>query len=95
MHALGRECKGIAPPWAKLSSLGPKGPWDDNIALGGAIPLHSLPRACNYLLPHSTSVDNLILSHPVQKSNLKSFYANLDINRFFEYILEKIKSHTL
>ena len=37
MHALGRECKGIAPPRAILSSLGAKAPWDDNIALGGAI----------------------------------------------------------
>ena len=37
MRALGRECKGIAPPRAILSSLGAKAPWDDNIALGGAI----------------------------------------------------------
>ena len=45
----GGSAKELHPPWAKLSSLGPKGPWDDNIALGGAISLHSLPRACNYI----------------------------------------------
>ena len=31
----GGSAKELHPPWAKLSSLGPKGPWDDNIALGG------------------------------------------------------------
>ena len=35
--------------------------WDHNIALGGAIPLHSLLRACNYLLHLSTSLGNVIL----------------------------------
>ena len=35
----GGSAKELHPPWAKLSSLGPKGPWDDNIALGG----------CNFL----------------------------------------------
>ena len=37
MRALRRECKGIAPPQAILSSLGAKAPWDGNTALGGAI----------------------------------------------------------
>ena len=32
----GGSAKELHPPWAKLSSLGPKGPWDDNIALGGS-----------------------------------------------------------
>ena len=31
----GGSAKELHPPRAKLSSLGPKGPWDDNIARGG------------------------------------------------------------
>ena len=45
----GGSAKEIAPPRAILSSQGALAPRDDNIARGGAIPLHSLPRACNYI----------------------------------------------
>ena len=45
----GGSAKEIAPPRAILSSQGALAPRDDNIARGGAIPLHSLPRARNYI----------------------------------------------
>ena len=59
----GGSAKELHPPWAKLSSLGPKGPWDDNIALGGcnsfALPPEGmqLPIAS---IHRSTSLGNVI-----------------------------------
>ena len=50
----GGSAKELHSPQAKLSSLGPKGPWDDNIALGGcnsfALPPEGMQLYCIYLI---------------------------------------------
>ena len=60
----GGSAKELHPPRAKLSSLGPKGPWDDNIALGG----------CNFLCtPSRGHAITYCVAQPQSKTLLSFF----------------------
>ena len=64
----GGSAKELHPPWAKLSSLGPKGPWDDNIALGGcnsfALPPEGMQLPIAFTLFNELSGGSICIATP-------------------------------